>query len=315
MSGFRFRPGERFACEWREKAPFGETLGMARDRVEWLGCDVQGCRAEISGPARRLTRQAQAAGWVHKLEKVWRDDEDGGEVWSDLCPADAASSYLRWADEYAGEYGTAPWEAALLNAAARVNADVASAPSRQEDRWRQEAEPGDVEPMTVLTATVLLLGGWLLLPYVAEIGPGAAEAARQWRWDSPERTTLPGPALERVGAAERVVLEQVRVAEKGDWRRWGECLSRVLDDRPRWRPEGLRSLNRPHRCTLRRPAALLRVQRLAPGGCVGGCRNAGAPVTVRQPSPQLATLFTRTGSHADSTGRLRRRAAPDRRVA
>lgn len=205
---------------------------MARDRVEWMGCDAPGCEAEISGPAGRLPRQAQAAGWVRKLQETWRDEDDAGEVWADLCPGCAAAAYLRWAGEYAGRYGVEPWDAALADAAARVRADAAAAPSGREGRywWTQEAAPGDAGPLTALAGAALLLSGWLLLPGVAEIGPEAA--AGRLMWSSPEQVALPGPALGKIGAAERDALERVRSAGEGDWRRWGECLARILlDDR------------------------------------------------------------------------------------
>lgn len=210
---------------------------MARDHVEQMDCDIQECRVETRGPARRLTRQARAAGWVRKLEKTWRDDEDAGEIWSDLCPAHAASAYLRWADDYVGKYGADPWKTAFRDAAARVSADVAAAPAEREarwTRWKERIEPDDVEPMTVLAATALLLAGWLLLPGVGEIGLEAAEAARQRRWDSPELITLPGPALGQIGKAERVMLERVQAGGEHDQRHWGDCLARILDDRHRW---------------------------------------------------------------------------------
>lgn len=206
---------------------------MTRDRVDWLGCDARQCRNEISGPARRLTETARAAGWVRQLKQVWMDEDDGGEVWADLCPAHASESYLRWADEYAAAYGTGPWEAALAGARARVSADVAAAPSRPGNRYRVDIEPADAEPVTVLTAAQLLLSGWLLLPGLAEIGPETAETARSWRYGAGD-TILPGPALGQVGVAERDVLEQIRTAAAEDTRRrWETCVVRVLDDRPR----------------------------------------------------------------------------------
>lgn len=210
----------------------GETGLMARDRMEWLGCDVAGCPAQISGPSRRLTRDARAAGWVRQLMAVWVSEDDAGETWSDLCPRDAADAYTRWAGEYVGRYEAAPWSAALVEARARVSADVATASPRAGHTWSHEIEAGDAEPMTVLTAVVLLLGGWLLLPEVCEIGPRVAEAVRPRVWSSPAAITLPGPALAELPASEREVLEQLCAADEGTWRRWGACLSRVLDDRP-----------------------------------------------------------------------------------
>lgn len=205
---------------------------MALDRMEWLGCDVDRCPAEITGPSRRLTDDARAAGWVHQRTAVWRTEDEAGEDWSHLCPNDAAEAYTRWAGQYADQHGTAPWPAALAEAKARVSTDIATPPSRADRRGMSpEIEADDTEPVTVLTAVVLLLGGWLLLPEICKAGARVAEVARPRRWPNPAAITLPGPALAELGTQERKVLEQLRTTDGVAWRRWEGCLHRVLDDR------------------------------------------------------------------------------------
>jgi hypothetical protein len=64
-----------------------EGGAVSHDRVEILGCDADGCEAELLGRASTLVARARAAGWqAREVADLWITD-DGPEItWTDRCP-------------------------------------------------------------------------------------------------------------------------------------------------------------------------------------------------------------------------------------